>query len=102
MNPEQSFVAWNAFVTRGAWFWEDAADTKNPSAASNATPVASQKLFCNPLRPAIEASFARRTGVTDICAARSLVAAEVDLFPRSGFNIFPDLLVTSLVALLQR
>jgi hypothetical protein len=57
VNPEQSFVAWNAFVTRGAWLWEDAAVTENPSAASNATAVASPRtLFGNPLRPVIERS----------------------------------------------
>ena len=56
-------------------------------------PTASPRtLFGNPVRPAIEASFARGTSVTGVCAARSLFAAEVDLFAMSGFHIFPDLL----------
>jgi hypothetical protein len=52
------------------------------------TPAPSPRtLFGNPVRPAIEASSARGTSATDLCAARSLLAAELDLLTMRGFRI---------------
>src|SRR3954466_3232632 len=66
LNPEQSFVAWNAFVSRGVWSREEATDAENPRAASKTPPAASARtLVGKPVRPAIEASFARGRSVTD-------------------------------------
>ena len=66
---------------------------KNPSAANKMTPATSpRELFGNPGRPAIEASFARGTSVTEVCASRSLRGAELGLFLMSGFHITPYLL----------
>jgi hypothetical protein len=92
VKPEQSFVPWNAFVPRD-WFREDAAETENTRAPSKTTPVAIPSTLCgNPARPGMEASSAPEASVTDVCAARCLFAAELDLFVMSGFNIFPRLL----------
>src|SRR5256885_16077921 len=70
-------------VARNAWFEEEAADTENTSADNNATQVASPRtLFGNPTRLAMDASSTSEVSVTDVCAARCLLAAEAALLPR--------------------
>jgi hypothetical protein len=57
VNPEQSFVAWNACVPRSACFVEDSADAEKASTTSKPAPARRpRKRFGNPIRLAMEAS----------------------------------------------
>jgi hypothetical protein len=88
--PEQSFVAWNAFVTRFERSCDEAGDAEKARAASEKTAAATARMPAGDLiRPTIGASFARGASVPGICAACNFLAAEV-AFPMSGAHIFPD------------
>ncbi len=89
MNPEQSFVAWNAFVVPDERFCEEAADAEQARAASEKTAAARTRMLAgNPDRPTIVPSLAREPSVPGTCGRSSSVAAELDSVPMSGFHIF--------------